>query len=141
MACSMQLAEVIKTIGHQATIRLVREYGGREYWLPPVYAIHDLHPLVVLIGRDNAMRLAHAFERLRLPFEVNALRQIRNDHIVERYAAGVSISEISRDLQLDRKAIQNILSSLGVRETEGDPKLSQGDRAGSQTKIPGKMSS
>lgn len=114
MTHSTQLEAVIKLIGHQSTIRLVREFGGREYMTPPVYAIHDLHPLVILIGRENAMRLSNAFEKIYLPFEVNALRQMRNAHIKKRFKDGMSISEISRELQLDRKAVQNILSCVEV---------------------------
>lgn len=122
MRDSAQFRRLIEVVGHQAAIRMARAYGGGEYAVPTFPDIHDLHPLVILIGLDAAQRLSHEFDRVYLPLEVNALRQVRNDHIREQYCSGVSISEISRSLQLDRKAVQNVLADMGVRETNDQPK-------------------
>ena len=66
---------------------------------------------------DNAKKLCVHFEghKLKLPIEVNALLQLRNESIVEQYNNGISISRIANAYQIDRKHVQNILDMFGLR--------------------------
>jgi hypothetical protein len=129
MRDSEQFRKLIEVVGHQSAVRLARKYGGSTYTTPSYCDLHDLHPLVIEIGFVSAAKMCHTFDRIYIPLEVNAARQMRDDHIREQYCSGVSISEISRALQLDRKAVQNILADMGVRETVDDNGRSQGDRS------------
>lgn len=117
MAFSHQLQTIIKLAGHQAAIRMVRAYGGRCYQVPEERALHDMHPLVVSIGMACAKALAQSLggSRIVLPGEVNALLQLRNDSILQRYQSGDSISAISLDLDINRKLVQRILDSFEAR--------------------------
>ena len=117
MSHSNCLKSVVDLIGHQAAIRLVRAKGGRDFSLPQTSELHDLHWLVVIVGLDNADVLCDYFRgaSLKLPIEVNALIQLRNEAIVVDFNRGVSISELARNYQVDRKLIQNTLDKFGLR--------------------------
>jgi hypothetical protein len=112
MAYSNQLNAVIKIIGPQAAIRMSRQYGGRPYRVPKVENLHDMHPLVVVIGLADAEKLSRAFaeQSIKFPDEINTLSQVRDTHVMERVAAGESFSSIATALHLDRKMIQKIFA-------------------------------
>ena len=117
MSHSNCLKDVVNLIGHQAAIRLVRAKGGRDITFPFDAELHDRHWLVVIVGLDNAKKLCESFwgMSLKLPIEVNALLQLRNEGIVEQFNNGVSVSRIANAYQIDRKHVQNILDSFGLR--------------------------
>lgn len=117
MAFSHQLQTIINLVGHQSAIRIVRSYGGRSYQVPEAGVLHDMHPLVVAIGMASALALAREFGglRIQLPSEVNALLQLRNENILQRYRSGESISSISQDLEINRKLVQRILDEFHAR--------------------------
>lgn len=116
MTISNQLRRIIKVMGPQRAVRLVRYTGNKAYHVPHERNLHDLHPLVVTIGMEAARAFCREFEaeHVTIPSETNALEQIRDDHIAERYRAGDSISSIGREVGLDRKMIQRILDKRGV---------------------------
>jgi hypothetical protein len=120
MAHSHQLTRVIKLAGTQAAVKMAREFGGRDYLVPTRAAMNelgDLHPLVVLIGLHAAERLAAEFggTTLKLPYEVNALAQIRDHSILLRFLEDESIQAIANSLQMDRKAVQQVLDKFDAR--------------------------
>ena len=117
MSHSNCLKDVVNLIGHQAAIRLVRAKGGRDIGLPYQNELHDLHWLVVIVGMDNAKKLCVHFEghKLKLPIEVNALLQLRNEAIADDYRSGGSVSGIANLYQIDRKHVQKILDMFGLR--------------------------
>lgn len=117
MSHSNCLKDVVDLIGHQAAIRLVRAKGGRDITFPFDAELHDRHWLVVIVGLDNAKKMCKSFwgMSLKLPIEVNALLQLRNESIVEQYNNGISISRIANAYQIDRKHVQNILDMFGLR--------------------------
>ena len=117
MSHSNCLKDVVNLIGHQAAIRLVRAKGGREITFPLKQELHNMHWLVVIVGLDNANKLCSSFFglSLKLPIEVNALLQLRNESIVELFNNGINISRIANAYQIDRKHVQNILNSFGLR--------------------------
>lgn len=116
MTISNQLRRIIKVMGPQRAVRLVRYTGNKAYHVPHEQNLHDLHPLVVAIGMEAALAFCREFEaeHVTIPGETNALQQIRDDHIAERYRAGDSISSIGREVGLDRKMIQKIIDRRGV---------------------------
>jgi len=118
MAHSLLLRTIIDLIGPQAAIRLAREYNGREFVVPSRERLHDMHPIVVLVGLANAQALSDRFhgQHIRLPIEVNALLQIRNDAVVKQFLADISISSIAQEFQIDRKLVQKIIDASGHKE-------------------------
>lgn len=120
MAFSHVLNTVLRIIGPQATIRLAREYNGRSIKIPMEENLHDMHPIVVMVGLANAQALVREFREqgfLRLPMEVNTLLQIRNDAVVKQFLAGMTISSIATEFQIDRKLVQKIIDGAGHRDT------------------------
>ena len=117
MSHSNCLKSVVDLIGHQAAIRLVRAKGGRDFSLPQASELHDLHWLVVIVGMSNAEALCDYFRgaSLKLPIEVNALLQLRNEAIAADYKNGDSVSHIANVYQIDRKLVQKILDIFGLR--------------------------
>lgn len=117
MSYSHYLKQVLDLIGHQSTIRLVRAKGGRDIKIPYASNLSDEHWLVMTVGIEEAKKLCEYFKgtTLKLPIEINALIQLRNDAIVVDFNRGVSISELARNYQVDRKLIQNILDKFGLR--------------------------
>jgi len=117
MSHSNCLKDVVNLIGPQAAIRLVRAKGGRDVSLPYQNELHDMHWLVVIVGLDNAQKLCNYFlgASLKLPIEVNALLQLRNEAIAEDYGNGMSVSQIADKYQIDRKLVQKVLDVFGLR--------------------------
>lgn len=116
MAHSNNLDRVIDLIGIHPTIRLTRLKGGREFTFPKPENLHYFHWLVVEVGMDNATILCQEYEgaTLKLPIEVNALLQMRNEAIKKDFIAGKSKSQMAKDYECDRKLIQGILASFGL---------------------------
>lgn len=117
MSYSHQLQRIVSIIGAQATIKLIREKGGR-YWSPPhVCSLSDYHWLVLLIGRKNAEAICDEFraEEINLPIEVNAIVQLRNQSICDDYINGVSVSQIALNYDIHRKMVQKILDMFEAR--------------------------
>lgn len=117
MSHSHVLQQVIDLIGPQAAIRLVRAKGGQDVGLPYAHHLHDMHWLVVLVGNNNAAQLCKSFEgtRIKLPIEVNALLQLRDEAIAQEYEAGTSVSQLARSYEIDRKLVQKVLDRFGLR--------------------------
>ncbi len=111
---SNNVKAIIKLIGHQAAIRLIRSKGGRDLGFPQVKHLHDLHWLVVLVGMDNAISLCTRFNglKIKLPIEVNALLQIRNEAIIEDYKQGLTKSKLAAKYQVDRRLVQSIVKAI-----------------------------
>lgn len=120
MSHSHNLDHVVKLIGIQPTIRLVRLKGGRDISFSKTENLHDLHWMVVLIGLENAKKMCGEFNgiTLKLPIETNALLQLRNLAIAEDFKAGKSISSLANTYGIDRKLVQTILDKMGLRKKD-----------------------
>lgn len=118
MAHSNNLDNVIELIGIHATIRLVRLKGGREFTFPKSNNLHYMHWLVVEVGFDNAVKLCDEYQgaTLKLPIEVNALLQLRNEAIKKDFIAGESKARLAQTYGCDRKLIQTILAGFGLAD-------------------------
>ena len=131
MAHSNNLDRVIDLIGIHPTIRLTRLKGGREFTFPKAENLHYFHWLVVEVGMDNATILCNEYQgaTLKLPIEVNALLQMRNDIIKKEFLAGKSKAQLAKDFECDRKLIQGILASFGLvdRKEKNDDVKSEND--------------
>lgn len=113
------LDQVSRLIGMQGAITLTRRYGGKTLSFPSVEKLNDSHPLVLTIGLEPAQKLSREFGRelIELPFEVNALRELRNAEIVRLFVKdGRSIRSLSIDFGIDRAYIQKIIDKAGHRQ-------------------------
>lgn len=109
-----------KMCGFQATITLMRRFGGRSLRVPELKNITDNSALVLTVGLSNAQALAKKYGGtvLVLPCEQNALMDLRNAEIVRRFLdEQESISGLANEFGLDRAMIGKIIDKLGHRET------------------------
>lgn len=116
---SQLLDEIVDFAGFQAAIRLCRSYGGRLLYVPAEMA--ETHPVALCMGFDAARELSRRYgsSRLSLPAETTALREQRNRLIAAQYRGELgepprSVSWLSRQHQISRKSVVNILDALGV---------------------------
>lgn len=115
---SKTINEIIELCGHQATLALVRQYGGRQLSIPQEATLTENHPLALVIGLTNARRLGRARggERIEIPVEMNVVIELRNEAIVAAFDKEQSIRSIAQDFQISRKWVRNILDKLGRGE-------------------------
>jgi hypothetical protein len=128
MSHSHQLQHVVSLIGAQSVIRLVRAKGGQCVNFCKPDSLHDKHWLAVLVGLGHARQLCIEFDGkpLKLPIEVNALLQLRNEAIAAEFQGGASVSQLARDYEIDRKLVQRILDRYGLRGTNALPDVQLG---------------
>ena len=115
---SKTLNEIIELCGHQATLALVRQYGGRQVSIPQEATLTENHPLALVIGLTNARRLGRmrGGERIDMPVEMNVVIELRNEAIVAAFDTGKSIRSIALEFQISRKWVRIILEKLGRGE-------------------------
>lgn len=112
---SKLLDEIVQFAGYQPAIRLCRSYGGRLLYVPAEIA--ETHPIALCMGYEHACEFARRYggARLTLPAEQTALMELRNARIAEQYTAECrSISWLSREYNLTRKSVANVLDAQGI---------------------------
>jgi Mor family transcriptional regulator len=115
------LDELIEFAGIQGVIRLCRNFGGRQVYIPE--NVSETHPLALTIGYLAACELSRRYgrERLAIPAEHQALLEQRNRRIVDEYRLGSSVSKLSRDYGVSRPWVHNILDRSGVQRRSLEP--------------------
>lgn len=118
MSHSNVLDQVVDLIGIHATLRLVRLKGGQTISFPLAQNLHYLNWLVVEVGMNEAICLCDFYQgaTIKLPIEVNALLQVRNQAISKDFQNGGSISSIAKKYGVDRKLVQTILDKFDLRQ-------------------------
>lgn len=105
-----QLQEVV---GHAGAIAICRRWGGRELRVPVKVADGD--PLALTLGLECARRLVEAFgdQRLQLPAEVHALRDMRNAAIWRACIdEGRSMESVGVEFGLTRPGVSAVLRKM-----------------------------
>ncbi len=102
------LDRLIALIGHQATLDLVRGYGGRRIYIPK--APRPDSPVSLRVGHDAAHAMAQQCggETIELPAERNALIRLRDAVIVNRLDAGESPRDVAADQGLSPRHVRHI---------------------------------
>ncbi|MBK5937162.1 Mor transcription activator family protein [Halorhodospira halophila] len=103
-------------IGHTATVRLLRAYGGRRVYIP--VNIAPDHPLAAAIGYRACEPLAQRWggERLDIPDDQTAILDLRNRQIVAQYTGGEPIRSLARRYGLSPRMVRKVLDAAGARE-------------------------
>lgn len=107
------LEQLVKLLGHQPTIELLRAMGGRRIKIPE--KIHQDTALVYIVGWDAANRLSaeYAGDTLDLPAERNLLIDLRNGAIVAEFLRGRSRTWLAQTFGLSRRHVNQVLDRLG----------------------------
>lgn len=103
-------AEVMITlIGHEATMALVKAYGGRRLYIPSKAL--QKHKLAPLIGFENLETLSKHYqgERINIPKCDRALKYLRNQKIRGAYGP-TSMSVLAQTYGLSESQITRIVA-------------------------------
>jgi hypothetical protein len=115
----LQLRLVSAVVGLQATLLLVRNYGGVRLYVP-VRMTPD-HVLSRLLGFDLALKLSAEFggmDHFDIPRAAGAVRVVRNRQIAEKFIKGKSLRLLALEYQLTERAIQKILAGSDTSQED-----------------------
>lgn len=115
-----QLRMLVRQIGFDAALKLIRARGGRQVWIPKTASADRVLAQVIGTAALEKLCKAHRGERLELPKSDKILIQARNAAILERRAAGASYAEIARDFGLTRRWIIEICNAGRDAARQGD---------------------
>jgi len=113
-----ELRRMAELIGLPAALRLAEARGGRRLYFP--YGVDPEHNLVQLIGQEAADILCreYAGERLEIPRALGYAQAVRNAHIRQSRAKGISQSALAGEHRLSERHIRNI-----ERGADGDEQM------------------
>jgi len=115
-----QLRMLVRQIGFEPTLKLVRARGGRQVWIPKTASADRVLAQVIGVPALEVLCEAHRGERLELPKGDKILIQARNAAIVERRRAGASAAEIAAEFNLTRRWVIEICNAARDAERQGD---------------------
>ena len=98
-----QMRRLIAVLGFDATIKLLRERGGRRIWVPKTAAGDRVLAQVVGHRALEALVEHYAGEMLELPSDEKLLIQMRNRMLVARRAEGASYAELAQEFGVSRR--------------------------------------
>lgn len=106
--------EVVPIIGWEATLELVRAFGGTRLYIPKVTRLDEEHNLVQAIGEDAARKLAkkHPSRLMVIPRGTSLFNARRNEAIRRRFDAGESAPKLALEFGLCERQVRNILNDL-----------------------------
>lgn len=113
MTVQKVIEQLKDVIGHAGAIAVCRRWGGRELRVPVKVAETD--PLALTLGLDMARKLVQAFgdQRLQLPAEVHALRDMRNEAIWRACTQeGRSMESVGLEFGLTRPGVSAVLRRM-----------------------------
>ncbi|MFZ6748538.1 Mor transcription activator family protein [Undibacterium sp. Ren11W] len=119
-----QLRQVADLIGLQATLVLVRHYGGVRLYVPMLMTPE--HILSRLIGFETALKLASEFggiDHFDIPRATGALRLVRNRQIADKYVKGKSLRNLALEYAMTERAIVKILAGVGTTQEDRQANL------------------
>jgi hypothetical protein len=117
-----QLRMLVRQIGFQAALKLVRERGGREISVPKTASADRV--LAQVIGVRALEQLCAAYRnagaRFDLPKSDKILIQARNAAIIERRRAGASYPKIASEFGLTTRWVIEICNAARDADRQGD---------------------
>lgn len=119
-ALPTQLRMLVRQIGFNATLKLIRARGGRQVWIPKTASADRVLAQVIGLPALEKLCEAHRGERLELPKSDKILIQARNAAIAERRAAGDSYATLARDFDLTRRWVIEICNAAEDDGRQGD---------------------
>ena len=114
-----QLRHIAAIVGLQATLLLVRNYGGVRLYVP--VNMTPGHILAKLVGFELALKLSAEFggmDHFDIPRASGALRVVRNREIVEKFIKGKTLRLLALEYLMTERAIQKILADCGASQED-----------------------
>lgn len=111
------LQEFERLVGLQATMALVRRWGGLRVYFPTPERVTEDHPYAAVIGVEALLKLAEEYGGLphfQLPKAERALQAVRNARIAAEYATCKTAREIGAEYGLTEGQVVRIVAAMGV---------------------------
>lgn len=111
------LQDFERLIGLQATMALVRRWGGLRVYFPKPERVTAEHPYAAAIGVEALARLAAEYGGLphfQLPKAKRALQAVRNARIAADYADRKTARQIAAEHGLTEGQVVRIVAALGA---------------------------
>lgn len=112
------LQDFERLVGLQATMALVRVYGGVRVYFPTVDRATPDHPYAAIIGLDKLLKLSEEYGGLphfQLPKAERALLAVRNARIAADYSTDKTARKIAAEYGLTEGQVVRIVAALGAR--------------------------
>lgn len=115
------ILRMIDLIGKDATLLLIKNFGGLEINLPLFKNCQADNKIAQCIGLDNLKKLTKHFaiganSRYYIPSCAAFLNQQRNVDIVTQYSSGVSTVQLSKKYNTSQRNIKRILKNTDITE-------------------------
>lgn len=103
------LKKIVELTDFESTFALVERHGGTTFHVPPFKMIHPHHDLALLIGLDNALKLARYYsgDSIYLPRASHYLQAIRDEKI-RADADTLTTAELALKYKLSERWIRKI---------------------------------
>lgn len=104
------LSEIKEVIGLDATINLVRAFGGTRIYVPA--KMGPGHKLIAALGEEASTALSKRFkgEEIAVPRAAKALKAVRDREMCILYDTGTSVPNLAKKFQLTERQVYTILS-------------------------------
>lgn len=114
------LKEIAEIIGVGPTIKLAKEFGGTETYIPKTMTAK--HPIAVCIGLDAAIKLSELAigDNLDIPRAVAVHRGKRNAEIRKAVEGGLSKKKAARRFELTTRWIRHLMNSAENDKNQGN---------------------
>ena len=114
-----QVRQIVRVVGMQAALQLVRNYGGVRLYVPT--NMTPDHILARIIGFEAAVKLAGEYggmQHFDIPRAAGALRLVRNREIAEKFVKGKSLRQLALEYMMTERGIQKILTECGTSQED-----------------------
>jgi Mor family transcriptional regulator len=112
------LQDFERIVGLQATMALVRVYGGLRVYFPTAERAAPDHPYASLVGVEAFLKLCEEYggqQHFQLPKAERALLAVRNAHIAADYGADKTARDIAGEHGLTEGQVVRIVAAMGVK--------------------------
>lgn len=109
------MADFSDAIGASATLSLIRVFGGGRVYVPQADGLDDTHPLIRLLGRPLAEKLASRMggESYEIPTARAVDIDLRNEEIRRRFLNGDSIRGIAKSIGVSKTVVWGAIRADG----------------------------
>lgn len=111
------LQDIVRLIGLEPTMALVRHSGGLRIYIPTPERAGPEHPFANVVGLDNLLKLAGEYGGLphfQLPKAEKALIAVRNARIAQAYSTHKTARELAAEHGLTEGQIVRIVAAMGA---------------------------
>ena len=113
-------ADIVAVIGETLALRLSKDHGGHDLYIPSLRRLGDNAPVVVLVGRDAAEALARRWGSNTINVPLGPGKRAR---IWERRADGWTIGRIATEMRCTERTVYATLAGPRPKELGAPAKL------------------